>query len=240
VRFSALSTRNRPTCYYSSSTLIGNNEFIRLTAALICCRVFGIKHLILAEGALFLKHSFTTEFGVFVDVGGERGNSSDFLYYWRQVGLENCPSQCWLETARSIRFHILQDLPKPNISSSTLVMHMRGSDIFAVPPHKPPRWYGQPMCQHYTDVMDVDRAKGHNGVIIIALDRRNICVPDWDSQSVKRRELYMFLGVWPWILRLLSMRNAWFCRDRRLYGRSCIYPRWKRYGITLDQWTWRM
>jgi hypothetical protein len=156
--------------------LVGN-EFVRLMAALIVCRAFGLKHLVLEKGSLFLKHSFTTEHGIFVDVGGDQTNGTEFQYLWKEMGLDHCPGQYWLDAARSIRHHIIRDLPKPNITDSTLVMHVRGGDIFPPAPAVPPNWYGQPMCQYYTDAMDKDRAKGSDRVIIVSYDRRNWCIP---------------------------------------------------------------
>jgi hypothetical protein len=125
-----------------------------------------------------------------------------------------CPAVHFLEAARSVRKYVVAGLPKPKINDSTLVLHMRGEDIFPRRkyryffPHTPDSWYGQPTCSFYLDVMERD--KGHDKVQIIAPDSLNYCLKPCIRKGAifKKQSLSMDFATMLWAKRLVLSRST--------------------------------
>jgi hypothetical protein len=150
------------------------NQFSTIINALILCRIFGVQNLILRDSVLF-NRSFVTTNGVNVFQYGEKHfNKTHVSIFWSWSGYHHCPSQWMLEAAHSIRDAFISQFSRPNITSKTLVLHMRSNEIFG-PVATPGRGiYGQPCCQYYVDAMNIDR--GHDSVLLVTQDRANPCV----------------------------------------------------------------
>jgi hypothetical protein len=207
------------------------NEFIRVVTGLVCCRVFQIPRFVIANYSLFLRHSFTTSQGILVDVGGRVDLASAKLeYHWVTVGMEACDARFFLEAARSIRKHVAESIPKPSVNRTTLVLHLRGEDVFPDPKLFPPApWYGQPTCSFYLDVMDKD--KGHDNVRVIAKDDWNRCMgPVIAKGAVHRKQnLSQDFSDMIWATRLAVSRSAFM---RAVMYLSMVEKIWYRFGRT--------
>jgi hypothetical protein len=156
------------------------NGMTRIINALRVCRMFNIPTLTIARGYLpGLVNGFDAGEGLKIDIVPRR-----YAYRFRRRnpiryihGMwinTRCARERWSEAEllEPVRAGLLQGLPNPNVSDSTLYMMVRSGDIFK---HARFPGYGQPPCSFYLDAMKIDQ--GHTEVELLTADDRNPCVP---------------------------------------------------------------
>jgi hypothetical protein len=152
------------------------NQFATIINALIVCRAFGVRNLVIQKFETLFSRDFVTTLGINIWKNGSRTfNSFVRTHCWAWKGYRRCSSWLMKQAADSIRDEVLRLFPKPNISENTLVMNFRGGDIFQdenAPGHQ---IYGQPCCQYYLDAMKRD--DGHDNVLLMSEDLANPCIP---------------------------------------------------------------
>jgi hypothetical protein len=150
------------------------NHLIVFTLALIWCELLEIPNIVLTSFVL-TNRSFVTTRGLKIFQLGEKSFAKMVVRNaWPWHGHPHCPSDLLLQTTATVKDELLSHFPRPNITNRTLVMHFRGSEIFAERKLRARCFYGQPCCQFYVDVMNRDL--GHDNVVLVSQDTLNPCV----------------------------------------------------------------
>jgi hypothetical protein len=141
--------------------------------AVLFCKITGIRHI--CAGALRgVSQSFTTKDGIFIWALNECPFSSfeiwsDSCFLGWTVPL--CPGWNMSEIADTFRDEWLATIPRKEIPDDTVVLSIRGSDVFPIDEHLSPTNYWQPPCDFYTKIQ-----RRFNKSIVVSTDFRNPCV----------------------------------------------------------------
>lgn len=147
------------------------NSFVSFLTAIGIARGIGMKRIVIPPNFLFLNESFNYG-NISIEIN-EKRDETCFHNFFYKIPKEMQPliSRYVRTIDPEFQSMYLKKFPKVNIPENSLVVHIRGSNIFR---RRRPHWkYGQPPCSYYLDII---RMKEWNKVILIAEDRKNPCV----------------------------------------------------------------
>jgi hypothetical protein len=158
-------------CRFKPNKIHTGNSIIMLLGAVLFCQMTRIKHID-GSSLVGLFGTFTTTDGITVWSNGtfpftQGVYTASCFYVWT---VRICPDINMTDVAATVRHGIISSLPRKHIPSDTVVMHIRGADVFG-PPRKIPSHYWQPPCRFYTDVQ-----RYFDHTIVYSVDFVNPCV----------------------------------------------------------------
>jgi hypothetical protein len=191
---------------FSRHDIHTGNAIVMLMAAVLFCKIVGIKHI---DGAPLagVFHTFTTTDGITVWANGTFPLKSDVFSgsIFASWGIPICADWNMTSVSETFRKQFIATLPRKEIPDDTVVLHMRGGEMMSL---GSPGNYWQPPCSFYTNIQ-----KQYSHTILLSQDTLNPCVEIAIKQGAvwQRGDFMDAFTTMVWAKNLAISRSS-FCK----------------------------